>query len=186
MSQASSAEFLAEMESKYERRSELKAFDESKAGVKGLFDAGVEKIPQIFIHDNKHYNESDSSDFKFSIPVIDFKGIDDKNVILRANIVNKVRDACEKWGFFQVINHGIEVTVLDEMLNKVRGFHEQDTVVKKEFYTRDESRSVKYKTNFDFYQAKAANWRDTIYCNMAPCPPKPEELPEVCRYQITH
>ena len=31
------------MKSNYDRRSELKAFDESKAGVKGLVDAGVER-----------------------------------------------------------------------------------------------------------------------------------------------
>ncbi|XP_030975430.1 1-aminocyclopropane-1-carboxylate oxidase homolog 1-like [Quercus lobata] len=170
------------MESNYDRRSELKAFDESKAGVKGLVDAGVEKIPRIFIHEqNKHYNVSDSScDSKFSIPIIDFEGID-KDVTLRDNIVNKVRDACENWGIFQVVNHGVEVTVLDEIIDRIRGFHEQDLEVKKEFYTRDFSRSFIYNTNFYFYQAPAANWRDTIYCSMAPSPPNPAELPEICR-----
>ncbi|KAK9107588.1 hypothetical protein Syun_023599 [Stephania yunnanensis] len=33
-----------------ERREELKAFDDTKAGVKGLVDAGVTKIPRIFIN----------------------------------------------------------------------------------------------------------------------------------------
>ena len=91
------------MESNYDQRSELKAFDESKAGVKPLVDAGVEKIPRIFIHEqNKQNNVSDSSyDSKFSIPVIDFEGID-KDVTLRDNIVNKVRDACEKWVSFRL------------------------------------------------------------------------------------
>ncbi|KAM4127308.1 hypothetical protein ACJW30_02G080200 [Castanea mollissima] len=160
------------MESNYDRRSELKAFDESKAGVKGLVDAGVEKIPRIFIHEqNKQYNVdvSDSScDSKFSIPIIDFEGID-KDVTLRDNIVNKVRDACENWGIFQVVNHGVEVTVLDEIIDRIRGFHEQDLEVRKEFYTRDFSRTP------------AANWRDTIYCSMAPSPPNSAELPEICR-----
>ena len=120
---------------------------------------------------------SDSScDSKFSIPVIDFEGID-KDVTLRDNIVNKVRDSCESWGFFQIVNHGVEVTVLDEIIDRIRGFHEQDLEVKKEFYTRDLSRSFTYN-NFDFYQAQAANWRDTIYCSMAPCPPNAVELLE--------
>ncbi|XP_024958546.2 1-aminocyclopropane-1-carboxylate oxidase homolog 1-like [Citrus sinensis] len=38
-----------------------------------------------------------------------------------------------------------------------------------------------YNTNFYFYQAPAANWRDFLYCVMAPRPPNPEELPAVCR-----
>ncbi|KAM3756013.1 hypothetical protein ACB098_02G080900 [Castanea mollissima] len=173
---------MAKMESNYDRRSELKALDESKAGVKGLIDAGVEKIPRIFIHEqNKQNNLSDSSfDSKFSIPVIDFEGIN-KDVTLRDNIVNKVRDACENWGFFQIVNHGVEVAVLDEIIDSIRGFHEQDLEVKKKIYTRDLSRSFAYNTNFDLYKAQAANWRDTIYCSMAPCPPNPAELPEVCR-----
>jgi hypothetical protein len=186
MEATSSLEFQAEREeSKDERISELKAFDESKAGVKGLADAGVAKIPRIFIHGDQQHNDSgcSSSDPKFSIPIIDFEGIG-KDAGQRATIVEEIRDACEKWGFFQVVNHGIEVTLLDEMIDGVRRFHEQDYDVKKEFYTRDETKSVAYNTNFDLYQARAANWRDTIYCVTAPSPPKPEELPQVCRFLI--
>jgi hypothetical protein len=189
MEVTSSLEFQAERESKYDRMSELKAFDESKAGVKGLADAGVTKIPRIFIHHHQQHNDDDQSDsssfdLNFSIPIIDFEGIG-KDAGQRAEIVEEIRDACEKWGFFLVVNHGIESTVLDEMIDGVRRFHEQDYQVKKEFYTRDETKSVRYNTNFDLYQARAATWRDTIYCATAPTPPKPEELPEVCRLLIS-
>ena len=37
----------AEDQSSYDRQSELKALDDTKAGVKGLVDAGVEKLPRI-------------------------------------------------------------------------------------------------------------------------------------------
>ncbi|XP_044498245.1 1-aminocyclopropane-1-carboxylate oxidase homolog 1-like isoform X2 [Mangifera indica] len=80
-----------------------------------------------------------------------------------------------------VVNHGIPLNMLEEMIDAIRRFHEQDTNEKKEFYSRDETRSVIYNTNFDFYRAPAANWRDSLYCVMAPRPPKPEELPAVCR-----
>ena len=33
----------------YDQASKLKAFDESKAGVKGIVDAGVSIVPRIFI-----------------------------------------------------------------------------------------------------------------------------------------
>jgi hypothetical protein len=187
MEMTSSLEFQAEVESKYDRMSELKAFDESKAGVKGLVDAGVTKIPRIFIHDHQQHNDdsgSSSSDPNFSIPIIDFEGIG-KDAGGRAKIVEEIGDACEKWGFFLVVNHGIEATVLDEMIDGVRRFHEQDYEIKKEFYTRDGTKSVIYNTNFDLYQARAANWRDTIYFATAPSPPKPEELPHVCRLLIS-
>ncbi|KAH1091328.1 hypothetical protein J1N35_018585 [Gossypium stocksii] len=72
-------------------------------------------------------------------------------------------------GFFQVINHGIPLTTLDEMIDGIRRFHEQDKEAKKEFYSRDNSRKVIYNSNFDLYVAEAANWRDTLRCVMAPC-----------------
>lgn len=82
---------------------------------------------------------------------------------------------------FRLFNHGIPSSVLDEMINGVRRFHEQDTETKKEFYTRDLSRKVVYLSNVDLWESQAANWRDSLFLFMAPHWPTPEELPEVCR-----
>ncbi|KAE9455437.1 hypothetical protein C3L33_12663, partial [Rhododendron williamsianum] len=57
----------------YDRKSELKAFDDSKTGVKGLVDAGVTKIPHIFIHEKSQLNDistTGSVASKFSVPVV--------------------------------------------------------------------------------------------------------------------
>ncbi|XP_059632385.1 1-aminocyclopropane-1-carboxylate oxidase homolog 1-like [Cornus florida] len=165
----------------YDRKSELQAFDDSKTGVKGLVDAGVTKIPSIFVHDQiKLQDKSDSCNSQFSIPIIDLQNIN-KDETLRHEIVEKVRDASEKWGFFQVVNHGIPISVMDEMIDGVRRFHEQDTEVKKHFYSRDVTRRFIYNSNFDLHRAPSANWRDTTSCVMAPHPPDPQELPALCR-----
>ena len=50
----SCADTHAPTQSGYERISELEVFDESKAGVKGLVDSGITKIPLIFIHEHDH------------------------------------------------------------------------------------------------------------------------------------
>ncbi|OAY55600.1 1-aminocyclopropane-1-carboxylate oxidase homolog 1 [Manihot esculenta] len=165
-----------------ERKSQLKAFDDTKAGVKGLVDAGVTSIPHIFIHNNhiQSHNSPSSADCKPTIPIIDLQGID-KDASRRAEVVGKVEDACQKWGFFQVLNHGVPLKVLDEMIDGVSRFHEQDTQVKKELYSRDYTgRKVYFSSNFDLYSAPTTNWRDTLSCVMAPRPPNPQELPQVC------
>ncbi|KAJ9700621.1 hypothetical protein PVL29_006096 [Vitis rotundifolia] len=161
----------------YDRASELKAFDESKAGVKGLVDAGVSKVPRMFIQPP---DDSRNCNNQFKFPVIDLHGMD-SDPIRRKKIVEMVREASETWGFFTVVNHGIPVSVLEEMLDGARRFYEQDNEVKKEFYTRDLTRKVAYNSNFDLYVSKAANWRDTFYCLMAPHPLNPQELPATCR-----
>ncbi|KAK2647243.1 hypothetical protein Ddye_022438 [Dipteronia dyeriana] len=170
-----------ELEPNYDRASELKAFDETKAGVKGLVDAGIDKIPRIFYQPPDNFNKPPiSGDTHFSFPVIDLEEVG-KDPVQRKKIVERVGDASEKWGFFQVINHGIPVSVLEDMKAGVVRFYEQDSEIKKEWYTRDTSKRVVYNANFDLYSAPAANWRDTMYCFMAPNPPNPQELPATCR-----
>ncbi|GAV61471.1 LOW QUALITY PROTEIN: 2OG-FeII_Oxy domain-containing protein/DIOX_N domain-containing protein [Cephalotus follicularis] len=170
-----------EIQADYDRNSELKAFDDSKAGVKGIVDAGVTEIPKMFIHEQyKLENKSTSSDSHLNIPTIDFEGISrDANV--RAEIVDEVRYACEKWGFFQVINHGIPICVLDEMIDGIRRFHEQDLEVKKVYHSRDYNRKVLYHSNYNLYEAASICWRDTLTFVMGHSPPNPETLPTVCR-----
>ncbi|KAJ4847565.1 hypothetical protein Tsubulata_015385 [Turnera subulata] len=166
----------------HDRASALKKFDDTKAGVKGLLDAGVTEVRTIF-----HRPAQDTEDFsvvtdpaKFTFPVIDLQGVHEGSV-QRKEIVEKIRDASETWGFFEVINHGIPLSVLEEMKDGVRRFHEQDPELKKEFYTRDLKRNVVYLSNFDLYSAPATNWRDTIPFLMASDPPKPEEIPATSR-----
>lgn len=78
---------------------------------------------------------------KFSIRIIDLEGIN-KSATTRKHIVEKVRDASENWGFFQMVNHGIPSNTLDEMINGVRRFHDQDPEVRKKFYAREESNKL--------------------------------------------
>ncbi|KAG8370379.1 hypothetical protein BUALT_Bualt14G0110900 [Buddleja alternifolia] len=171
----------AETEPKYDRKSEVKAFDDTKAGVKGLVDAGVTKLPRIFIHPPELlHNVTNPNNKQFHFPIVDLDGIKD-DTAKRKEFVGKVRDASETWGFFQVVNHGIPMEVMEEMLNGVRRFNEQETDIKKKYYTRDFTKRVAYRSNFDLYSSPAATWRDTLYFTVAPTPAKPEELPEACR-----
>ncbi|XP_071690111.1 1-aminocyclopropane-1-carboxylate oxidase homolog 1-like [Rutidosis leptorrhynchoides] len=168
---------------KYDRQAELKAFDETRTGVKGLVDSGVTQVPRIFHHPSpeilnpKHYPNS-----ILCPPVIDLEGIND-DPIKRKEVVEKLKDALETWGCFQMVNHGIPISVMDEMIQGVKRFHEDDTEVRKEWYKRNGGgkRRVVYNTNFDFYIAPMANWRDTFYVTMSPNPPHPDELPSICR-----
>ncbi|WMV47927.1 hypothetical protein MTR67_041312 [Solanum verrucosum] len=98
------------VEENYDRMSEFKAFDDTKTGVKGLVDSGITKVPQIFILPPKNKAEICETHFVFS--VIDLQGIDE-DPIKHKEIVDKVRDASETWGFFQVVNHGIPTFILD-------------------------------------------------------------------------
>lgn len=173
---------VSEASSINERFQELKAFDESKAGVKGLVDAGITKVPGIFIRsseelDRHRQNSNEPTRTHFRIPVVDLKEVR----FQRAEAVSGVLKAAEEVGFFQVINHGVATEVLVGMLEAARGFHELPVEVKEEYYSREVNRKVKYGSNFDLYESSSANWRDTLFCVMGPEPLDPQELPFVCR-----
>ncbi|XP_040378309.1 DIBOA-glucoside dioxygenase BX6-like isoform X2 [Oryza brachyantha] len=153
------------------RLRDLKAFDNTKAGVKGLVDAGATAVPRIFHHPPDPTPVASAG----AIPVIDLACAD------RDQVVARVRAAAGSVGFFQVVNHGVPVRAMEETLAAVRRFHEQPAAAKREAYTRDPGRKVRFNSNFDLFESPAANWRDTLFVQAAPDPPRPEELPAAVR-----
>ncbi|XP_008438548.1 1-aminocyclopropane-1-carboxylate oxidase homolog 1-like [Cucumis melo] len=173
---------LSKADENYHRPTDLRAFDDTKAGVKGLVDAGITEIPRIFYRPPPENYDSDniSPETQVQIPVIDLDQIN-KNPLKRKDTIDRVREASEKLGFFQLINHGIPTNVLEEMKDAVRRFNEQETESKKQYYTRDPTKPLIYNSNFDLYSAAITNWRDSFGYISAPSPHNPQDLPEICR-----
>ena len=59
--------------SSYDRKSELMALDDSNAGVQGLVENGVTKVPLMFHCEQSNLNDglTSASNSKISIPIID-------------------------------------------------------------------------------------------------------------------
>ncbi|KAL8263584.1 hypothetical protein R6Q59_021714 [Mikania micrantha] len=166
----------------FDRKAELRAFDETRAGVKGLVDAGITEVPRIFRLASPENLIVSEQQRELILPTIDLEGMNE-DPIRRKEVVGKVKDALESWGFFQIVNHGIPIEIMEGVKKEVTGFFEQDDEAKKRLYSRDMrgSSRLKYNSNFDLYAAPVTNWRDTFFCTMAPVPPKPHELPPTCR-----
>ncbi|XP_070681916.1 flavanone 3-dioxygenase 3-like [Malus domestica] len=71
-----------------------------------------------------------------TVPTIDFgrlkKGPDE-----RALVIGDVRTACRQLGFFQIENHGIRQTVLDEALSSATEFFKLPVSEKAKFMSND-------------------------------------------------
>ncbi|PSS15912.1 1-aminocyclopropane-1-carboxylate oxidase [Actinidia chinensis var. chinensis] len=168
------------MEVGYDRVQEVKKFDESKIGVKGLSDLGITEIPKFFVHPPETLSDLKSSSNCTGIPIIDLSDINSD----RPKIVEQIRDAAKTWGFFQVINHGVPNTVLEDTIGAIKAFHEQPVEAKAKHYIREEGRGVMYTSNNDLYRSKAACWHDSLQVWMSPEPAKAEDIPAVCRREV--
>ncbi|KAA8516744.1 hypothetical protein F0562_017058 [Nyssa sinensis] len=166
----------------YDRLKEVEEFDSSKIGVKGLSDSGITTIPKIFVHPPETLPEIRSSSTSASIPLIDLANV--KSDLHRPKIVEQISDAARNWGFFQLINHGVPVSVLDETIAAYKAFFEQPAEVKAKHYAREENHGVMYASNNDLYRSKVATWHDTLQVWRGPVPAKLEDIPEVCRKEV--
>jgi hypothetical protein len=68
----------------YDLAKELEQFQSTKAGVKGLLDSGITKIPKMFIHPKEDIPKPSDPATALEIPVIDLTSIDDKQRRLEA------------------------------------------------------------------------------------------------------
>lgn len=171
--------FEFDEDSDYDRAKEVEEFDETKAGVKGLVDFGVVKIPKFFICPKESLqNFKETNNACQQVPVIDLEGSEGSR---REEIVNEISRAAEKWGLFQVVHHGVPVPLLDDMLEGIRLFHEQPKEVKAQLYSRDVNQLIRYLCNATLLTSKeATNWRDTLAFDFHNSQINKETIPQVC------
>ncbi|GMN38463.1 hypothetical protein TIFTF001_007696 [Ficus carica] len=162
-----------------DRLKDLKQFDDSKTGVKGLLDSGLTSLPRFFIHPPETLSDLKPSPAArhVSIPIVDLSATDDHR---HAAVVDEVSRAAREFGFFQVVNHRIPPEVLDRTIGAVKAFHELPPEIRSRFYRREMGTGVSYLSNVDLFRSKAASWRDTLQVRLGPTPPAPGQLPEVC------
>uniref|UniRef100_A0A6N2LR36 Fe2OG dioxygenase domain-containing protein n=1 Tax=Salix viminalis TaxID=40686 RepID=A0A6N2LR36_SALVM len=101
-----------------------------------------------------------------SIPVIDYSLLISGTPGQRSKIVHELGRACQDWGFFMVINHGVPQKLLSSILDGCRGFFDLEEEEKQEF-----------KGNH-----KAFYWRDFLKVFVHPVfysPTKPAGLSEI-------
>lgn len=95
-----------------------------------------------------------------SIPVID---LGDKAGQNRANIAQEILKACQEFGFFQVINHGVSKELMNDTMSVFNEVFEMPTEYLADFYSEDLNRSCRLFTSSNSYANEDVhNWRDFL------------------------
>ncbi|KAJ4710055.1 1-aminocyclopropane-1-carboxylate oxidase-like 1-like [Melia azedarach] len=168
---------MATVKESYDRAKEVKQFEDSKLGVKGLVDSGITSIPRFFVLPPDALSGVRRRPNQDVVPIIDLSGVDSD--LLRPTIVENVARASRELGIFQVVNHGIGVDFLERVLGAIGGFHEQPPEAKALLYRRDLYR-VSFFTDLDI----APGWRDTIRMVFGLGQQDVDEIPEIIRNEV--
>nr|GEV69832.1 feruloyl CoA ortho-hydroxylase 1-like [Tanacetum cinerariifolium] len=127
-------------------------------GVKGLSELGLETLPSQYIQPpQQQLDMSNEESNKDSIPVIDMSNWDDLKVALA------ICDAAKKWGFFQIVNHGVPIHVLEDVKDASLKFFALPAEEKLKYSKeRSGTNSVTFGTSFAPETEKVLEWKDYL------------------------
>lgn len=81
--------------------------------VQELVKKQKETVPERYItRDEEKPTPASMSDHQLDIPIIDMSKLLSEG-LQREQEIKKIAQACEEWGFFQVVNHGIKNSLID-------------------------------------------------------------------------
>ncbi|CAD6262587.1 unnamed protein product [Miscanthus lutarioriparius] len=96
------------------------------------------------------------------VPLIDLASPDKQRVI------DQIGLACRTYGFFQVINHGIEEELLEKMMAVGLQFFRLPPAEKEKLYSDEPSKKIRLSTSFNVRKETVHNWRDYLRLHCHP------------------
>ncbi|KAI3908298.1 hypothetical protein MKX01_027320 [Papaver californicum] len=134
-------------------------------GVKHLCETGIANVPKKYIFpSSQRNNEKDKTVPKLfglnvKLPIIDFAELQGPN---RLSVLDSLTKACENYGFFQIINHGISNDTIGNMIDVSRQFFQQPMEERSKFMSTDVQAPVRYGTSFNQRKDSIFCWRDFL------------------------
>ncbi|KAJ0520123.1 putative oxoglutarate/iron-dependent dioxygenase, non-heme dioxygenase domain-containing protein [Helianthus annuus] len=100
-----------------------------------------------------------------NIPLIDLSAS-------QSQTLEEILHACQEFGFFQVINHGVSKDLIDDTMEVVKEFFNMPEEEKEIYYTIDPIKSCKlYTSGYNYANEDIHFWRDNL---RHPCHPLDE------------
>ncbi|ONK72912.1 uncharacterized protein A4U43_C04F24850 [Asparagus officinalis] len=129
-----------------------------------LLSTGIKhnSLPESYIRpeaERPQLNEVQNDD---NIPVIDLSCPD------KSQIINQVAHACESYGFFQVVNHGVTIELMLKMTAVAAEFFRLPAEEKMRLYSDDPAKKTRLSTSFNVRKEKVHNWRDYLRLHCYP------------------
>ncbi|XP_072963244.1 flavanone 3-dioxygenase 2-like [Typha angustifolia] len=128
-----------------------------------------ETLPENYVRPESQRPRLNEVAADANIPVVDMSSSD------KIQIISQIAHACQSYGFFQVVNHGIPVELLTEVMAIALQFFRLPPEEKAKYYSDDPSKKMRLSTSFNVRKETIHNWRDYLRLH---CYPLEEFVPD--------
>ncbi|KAK9273251.1 hypothetical protein L1049_018058 [Liquidambar formosana] len=147
-------------------------------GVKGLIEMGLKGLPEQYLQPPEERFDLSKVVHEEGIPIIDVSDWDNPAV------AESICNAAEKWGFFQIINHGVPIEVLENMKEAAHRFFGLPPEERRQYLKEyPPTGSVHLGTSFNPRVEKVLEWKDYLSLLYVPGDEgPPASWPSVCNW----
>ncbi|KAH6757677.1 hypothetical protein C2S53_020877, partial [Perilla frutescens var. hirtella] len=116
-----------------------------------------------------------------SLPIIDFSLLTSSDPNQRSKALHDLAGACQEWGFFVLVNHGVPETLLKSIIDASLEFFELPEEDKRRYEAKSASDPIKSGSGslINTANQRVHLWRDFVKSYVHPefhCPQKPQSL----------
>ncbi|KAJ7555077.1 hypothetical protein O6H91_05G021300 [Diphasiastrum complanatum] len=126
--------------------------------VQALAEKGLQELPSVYIRalsDRPGLDDSLLPDE--TVPVIDFSGLQEDD--RKQETMSDIAKACEEWGFFQLINHGIPLPLIAKTRRVAKQFFDLP-IEEKQIYANKPWSLVGYGSRIGVTKGAVLDWGD--------------------------
>ncbi|KAH9313265.1 hypothetical protein KI387_028300, partial [Taxus chinensis] len=151
--------------------------------VQSLAESGIQTVPPQYVWpgldlSNKLRNHS-------QVPVIDFQGLSIQH--LKEKTTQEISNAAEKWGFFQIVNHGIPESLITRVQQVGKAFFDLPLEEKELYKNEIGGNPYGYGSKVGVSADVIIDWKDYYYNvvwpaaqrDMTKWPKRPQDFTEV-------
>lgn len=156
------------------------------AGLVSALQEGSKQLPEMFIEADQDQRPKiqDDSESREDVPELDIPVFDlavlqhqqasssgddesrDDAVMQRGELVNAVAKACQTWGFFQILNHGVDQSLIDRCEEQAHRMFELPLEVKERCH-RPPGATFGYGAN-TWVNQKVMHWAESFHMQLHP------------------
>ncbi|GMN40315.1 hypothetical protein TIFTF001_009538 [Ficus carica] len=170
----------------------LQTWPEPIVRVQSLVESGIRKLPNRYIKPPNQRPQTTTLlnplQEDINIPVISLQDLFTGDESLRKATMASISSACSEWGFFQVVNHGVD----PELMKRVRDtWHEffELPVEAKQLYANSPDTYEGYGSRLGVEKGALLDWSDYFFLHFMPLSLRKQEkwpsIPNSCRTLIT-